>query len=102
MDSGRESGDRRVQIAPSPSFSFLWPSITSLKQISFFTQNFAGVKIKDGSNDFHQENIEHSLGKITPALQANTDIVWIWYHSRRNYFECWFILSRLWAEFDPC
>ena len=23
MDSGRESGDRRVQIAPSPSFSFL-------------------------------------------------------------------------------
>ena len=34
---------------------------------------FAAVKNKDGSFDFHQENTEHPLAKITTALQASQD-----------------------------
>ena len=31
----------------------------------------SAIKIKDGGHNFHQGNTEHSLAKITPALQAS-------------------------------
>ena len=39
-------------------------------QISFSPQPSDAIKIKEGGYNFHQESTEHSLAKITPALQA--------------------------------
>ena len=57
--------DGMISISLPPSISFLWPSLTPLVQIYFSSKPTAAVKIKDGSFNFHQQNTEHSLVKIT-------------------------------------
>ena len=57
--------DGMISISLPPSISFLWPSLTPLVQIYFSPKPTAAVKIKDGSFNFHQQNTEHSLVKIT-------------------------------------
>ena len=57
-----------IILTPLPSLYFL-PSIDPLVQISFSPQPFA-MKIKDGGYNFCKEISDHSLAKITPALQA--------------------------------
>ena len=43
-------------------------------EISFSPQPSATVTIKDGGHNFRQQNTEHLLAKITPALQTNNNL----------------------------
>ena len=72
MDGTGKGGGERGEFLlphphPSPSFG---PSLIPLIQISLSPQPSASVKLKNGRYYFHQENSEHSLATITPALQA--------------------------------
>ena len=49
---------------------YFWPSTANRNINVFFSQPSVAIKIKDGSHNFRQENTEHSLAKIMPALQA--------------------------------
>ena len=46
------------------------PPTAPLVQILFFPQPSAAIKIKDGGHKFRYEITEHSLARITLALQA--------------------------------
>ena len=46
------------------------PPTAPLVQICFFPQPSAAIKIKDGGHKFRYEITEHSLARITLALQA--------------------------------
>ena len=43
-----------------------------LTTISFSSQPSLALKIKDCSYNFHQDNTEHSLAKITPVVPATS------------------------------
>ena len=58
---------------PLPLFSFS-TIITPLIQISFSPQPSAAIKIKVGGHDFRYQNTDHSLAKVTPALQATVKL----------------------------
>ena len=64
----------RGKEGPQPSLYFLLTVRHPLCKIFFFPQLSSAVKIKDGSNNFHQENIEHCLAEITPVLQAKLSV----------------------------
>ena len=52
---------------PSPYF---WSLTAPLVQIYFSPQPSAAIKIKNGGHNIRYEITEHSLAKITSALQA--------------------------------
>ena len=58
---------------PQPSTSF-WLTVTPYLKFLSSPQPSSALKIKDGSNNFHQENIEHCLTEITPVLQAKLSV----------------------------
>ena len=67
---GWEKGEKESSLSqPNPS-PYFWPSTVPTLQISFSPQPSDAIKIKEGGYNFHQESTEHSLAKITPALQA--------------------------------
>ena len=47
------------------------------KKIDFSLQPSAVIKIKDGGHNFRYEITEHSLAKITPALQARKKVLFL-------------------------
>lgn len=50
----------KIFTAPEPlSSPFFRLSLTTLVRISFSLQNFAAVKVKDESHNFHQHNTEY-------------------------------------------
>ena len=67
---GWEKGEKESSLSqPHPS-PYFWPLTAPTLQISFSPQPSDAIKIKEGGHNFHQESTEHSLAKITPALQA--------------------------------
>ena len=60
-------------LLPSP---FFWASLTSLIKIYYSPDSSAAVNIGYGGSDFHQENTEYPLTKITPVLQVS----WLKFH----------------------
>ena len=52
--------------------SNLHPSSPTPNSLHFLNVDrlLGAIKIKDGGHNFRYENTEHSLAKITPALQA--------------------------------
>ena len=69
---------------PQPS-PYYWPSTASLVEIYFSSQPSAGKIIKVGGHNFCQEGNEHSLAKITRALQGTCNVK----HLGRSVCELW-------------
>ena len=70
MDGGGRGGEGKNFHSPILPLSLFLTVDRPLDPNYFSPQPSAAIKIKDGGHDFRQENTEHSLVKITPALQA--------------------------------
>ena len=82
MDSiSSRRGNSRISITPPHLLLSLRCPPTPLVQISSSPQPSAAVIIKYGGDNFHPENTEHMLNKITPTLQATLQCKWIPYGS---------------------
>ena len=86
---------------PSPYF---WQSTAPLVQIYFSPLPSAAIKIKDGGHNFRYEITEHSLAKITPALQAIARVVTKIHsssHGNQVDNQTWFDATLVW-RFNEC
>ena len=82
LESTVAEGGGKDLYFPTFTPSYLLLSPTPLVKISFSLQPSASTAIKDGGHNFRQENTEHSLAKVTPALQVTLDAFGQCFHLR--------------------